>query len=149
MKKIAIVTTVAIALGTASVAQARDPMKDAIKARKSAFTLMAANFGTMGAMAKEKMPFNKDEFAKRAANLEMLSKMPWEFFVPGSDKGNSESKPEVWSKPDEFKAKADEFEKAAAALAVVSKEGDKEATFAQFSKTAKTCKACHKEFKEK
>jgi len=148
MKKIIMVSAVAIALGSASVAQARDPMKDAIKARQSAFTLMAANFGPMGAMAKGKMPFNKDEFAKRAANLEMLSRMPWEFFVPGSDKGRTESKSDVWSKPDEFKAKAEDFEKAAAELAVVSKEGDKEATIAQFRKTAKTCKACHKQFKE-
>jgi cytochrome c556 len=110
---------------------------------------MSANFGPMGAMTKEKMPFDKEEFAKRAANLEMLSNMPWEFFIPGSDKGDSESKPEVWSKPDEFKAKAEDFQKEAAKLAVVSKEGDKEAIGIQFGKTAKTCKACHKAFKEK
>jgi cytochrome c556 len=147
MKRVVITAAVAIALGTASVAQARDPMKDAIKARQSAFTLIAANFAPMGAMAKGKKPFDKDEFAKRAENLEMLSQMSWEFFIPGSDKGNSESKPDVWTKPDEFKAKAEDFEKAVAELAVVSKEGDKEAIFAQFGKTAKTCKACHKAFK--
>ncbi len=150
MKKKAIVTTVVLALGAASavVAKERDPNEAAIAAREAAFTLMVANVGPMGKMAKGKMPFNQEEFAKRAANLDALADMPWEFFIPGSDKGKTEAKPEVWSKADDFKKMADDFQQETAKLVEVSKGGDQEAMFAQFGKTAKSCKACHKEFKE-
>lgn len=149
MKKISVVIAATLALSAVTgTAFARDPIKSAIGARKAAFTLIASNFGPMGAMTKGKIPFNKDEFARRAANLEALSKMPWEYFIAGSDKGDTEAKAAVWSKADEFKTKADEFEKEIAALAQVAQGDDMAAIGAQFGKVAKTCKACHKEFKE-
>lgn len=150
MKKIAIVTAVVIALGSASIASARerDPIKSAIHARKAAFTLIATNLGPMGAMAKGKMPFNKDEFTLRAVNLEALSTMPWEFFIPNSQKG-SESKPSVWENADDFKSKADIFKMKVSDLAQASRSGDEEAMKIRFRKVANTCKDCHKEFKSK
>jgi cytochrome c556 len=149
MKKINVLIAVIIALGSASAVIARDRNEDAIAARKAAFTLIAANFGPMGAMAKKKIPFDKDEFAKRAANVEMLSDMPWEFFIKGSDEGDTKAKPEVWRNASDYEKKADQFRKEVAKLAQFSKTGDKKAMFAQFGKTAKTCKSCHKEYKEK
>ena len=149
MRKTAVITAVIVALGCASVVVAKDRTKGAIAARKAAFTLIATNFGPMGAMAKDKMPFNHEAFTMRAANLEMLAKMPWEFFIPGSEKGRTHAKPEVWSKADDYKKKADEFQQEVAKLAEVSKGDDKKAMFAQVGKVGKTCKACHKEYKEK
>jgi cytochrome c556 len=151
MKKIAFVAAAIVALSAAFtlVAKERDPNERAINAREAAFTLMAANVGPMGAMAKGKMPFDKEQFALRAANLDALSKMPWEFFIPGSDKGKSEAKPEIWSKADDFKKKADEFQQEVAKLVEVSKGDDQDAMFAQLGETAKACKSCHKEYKKK
>lgn len=148
MKKIAIVTATIIALGASSMAMARDPIKSAIHARKSAFTLIAVNVGKMGAMAKGKIPFDKDEFTLRAVNLEALSKMPWEFFIPNSQKG-SEAKPAVWEKADDFKSKREVFEMKVADLAKASRSGDENAMKLKFRKVANTCKACHKEYKSK
>ncbi len=150
MKKISVVTAVVLALcaGAAVADKERDPKEQAVKARKAAFTLMAANVGPMGAMAKGKKPFNQEEFAKRAANLEVLSNMPWEFFIPESNVGKSESKPEVWTKPEEFKKIAEKFQQEVAKLVQSSKGGDQKAMFEQFGTTAKSCKSCHKKFKE-
>ncbi len=150
MKKIAVVTAVVVTLSAASaiVAKERDPKEQAIHAREAAFTLMATNVGPMGAMAKGKKPFSQEEFAKRAANLQALSDMPWEFFIPGTDKGKTEAKPEIWSNPDDYKAKTDKFKQEVAKLVEVSKGGDQKAMFAQFGETAKTCKSCHKEYKK-
>lgn len=147
MKKIAIVTATILSLGVADLAAARDPIKDAIGARQAAFTLIAANVGPMGAIAEGKAPYSQEAFAKRAANLAALSSMPWEFFIPGSDKGKTEAKAEVWSKSEEFKAEADKFQEAAAKLAAVTQSGDEAAIKAQFGATAKSCKSCHKAFK--
>lgn len=151
MKNIVIVTAAVIALSTAGVvvSKERDPNERAIAAREAAFTLMAANFGPMGAMAKGKMPFDQEQFTKRAANLDVLSKMPWEFFIPGSDKGDTEAKPEVWSNPDDFKAKADKFQQEVAKLVEASKGGDQKAMFTQVGETAKSCKSCHEDYKMK
>lgn len=146
MRKSVIALAAIIAMGSASTAIARDPIKSAIKARKAAFTLIAVNLGPMGAMAKDKIPFDKGEFTLRAANLEALSKMPWEYFIPGSQKG-SESRASVWEKADDFKAKAEIFQEKVAALAKVSKGDDVEAMKIQFRKVASTCKSCHKDYK--
>ncbi len=150
MKKIAVVTAAVVALSAASaiVAKERDPKERAIHAREAAFTLMAVNVGPMGAMAKGNMPFNQEEFARRAANLQALADMPWEFFIPGTDQGNTEAKPEIWSNPDDYKAKTEKFQQEVAKLVDASKGGDQKAMFAQFGETAKSCKSCHKEYKK-
>ena len=59
----------------------------------------------MGAVMKGEKPYNKDEFAKLAEQMVELSKQPWQYFPAGSDKGKSEARPEVWSKPAEFKSR--------------------------------------------
>ncbi len=147
MKKIAIVTAAILSLGVADLASARDQNKDAIAARQGAFTLIAANMKPMGAMAEGKVPFSQEAFSKRATNLAALSSMPWEFFIPGSDKGQTEAKAEVWSKSEDFKAEADKFQEAAAKLAAATQSGDEAAIKAQLGDTAKACKSCHKIFK--
>ena len=150
MKKSAIVTAVVLALsaGTAFADKERDPNKQAVKARKAAFTLMASNIAPIGAMAKGKKPFNQEEFAKRAANLAALADMPWEFFIPGSNVGKSESKKAVWKNPEDFKKKTDEFKQEVAKLVEASKGSDQEAMFKQVGATGKSCKSCHKEYKK-
>lgn len=149
MKKIAIAAVALLSLAAGTTASARDPIADSIAARKAAFVLTAANFGPMGAMAEGKMPFDKDIFALRAANVEMLSKMPWEYFIPGSDKGDTKSKPEVWSKAADYKAEIDKFQSEVAKLSLLSKSGDENAMKAQFVAVAKSCKSCHQGFKNK
>ena len=150
MKKIALITAVSIALcaGTAVADKKRDPEKQAIKARQAAFTLMANNIGPIGAMAKGKKPFNQEEFVMRAANLQALSSMPWEYFIPGSNKGKSESKKAVWENPEDFKKKAEEFQQQVAKLVEASKGSDQKAMFEQVGATGKSCKSCHKEYKK-
>lgn len=149
MRKRVILFTTIIALGGAGIvgARERDPVKSAIQAREAAFTLFAANLGPMGAMAKDKIPFDKGQFARRATNLEALSTMPWEFFIPGSQQG-SKAGPRVWEKADDFKVKAEIFQEKVADLAKVAKSGDEKAMREQLRKVATACKACHKQYKE-
>ncbi len=152
MKKSVIALAAVIALGSVSTAIAaqRDPIKSAIKARKAVFTLIATNLGPMGAMTKGDIPFNKETFTLRATNLEALSTMPWEFFIPNSQKGKgSESKAAVWEKADDFKAEIDVFQMKVADLAKAARSGDEAEMKIQFGKVAKTCKSCHKEYKSK
>ena len=145
MRKSTTVFALVVALGSASVVSAgeRDPVKSAIRAREAAFTLFAANIGPMGAMAKNEIPFDKGKFALRATNLEALSKMPWEFFIPGSQKG-SKANSAVWEKSDDFKTKAEIFQEKVTDLAKATENGDQDAMKKRFREVASACKACRK-----
>jgi len=123
--------------------------EDAIKYRKSVMTVISWQFQPLGAMVKGERPFDKDVFAKNAAYLEVLSKMPLEGFVAGSDKGETKAKPEIWTEMDKFKGGMDKLQTETAKLAQVAKTGDMNMIKAQFGETAKSCKACHDNFKSK
>ncbi len=149
MKKFAAAVAGIMALGVVGSALAEDKYDEAIEYRKAAFTMVKWHFGPMGAMAKGKIPFDAKAFAYHAEALAVLSKMPLEGFIEGSDMGETKAKPEVWSKRTDFEAKMQAFEKAAGELAVVAKSGDEGAIKAQFGETGKTCKSCHDDFKNK
>ncbi len=123
--------------------------EDAIKYRKSVMTVISWQFKPLGAMVKGERPFDKDVFIKNAAYLEVLSKMPLEGFVAGSDKGETKAKPEIWAEMEKFKGGMEKLQAETAKLAQVAKTGDMNQIKAQFGETGKTCKACHDNFKSK
>lgn len=149
MNKLTIAAVTVLSMSLAHTATARDAKEDAIKARQAAFTLIAANTGPMGAMMKGEMPFDKKAFAQHADNVAALSPMPWTFFIPGSDKGDTKAKSGVWSDAKDYQAKAEKFQEEAGKLAMVAKSGDESAIKKQFGATVKTCKSCHDDYKSK
>lgn len=133
-------------------AQAQAPFakaEDAIKYRQSALFVMGQHFGRIGAVVKGERPYNKEEVAKNAAIAEQMSSLHWEAFVPGTDKGNTRAKPEIWSNPAQFKSAADKMEQEMHKLATVAKGGDLNSIKTQFGETGKACKACHDDFRKK
>ncbi len=136
--------------GFVGVANAEMSREDyAIKVRKGGFTVMTWYMGPMGRMLKGDMPYDKAQFQRNAEALAFLSKLPKDAFIPGSDKGETKAKPEVWSKADKFKAAYDAMESETAKLAEMSKTANLDALKEQLGKVQKTCKSCHEEFKNK
>ena len=121
----------------------------AIEYRQGVFGAMGWQMGAMLPMVKGEKAFDKAEFAKLSGRLAALSEMPWEGFVPGSDKGNSKAKPELWKEMDKVIAGADKFQAESKKLADLAKGGDEKAIKAQFAEVGKTCKACHDNYKNK
>ncbi len=137
-------------LTTASAADAKKP-EDVVNYRQSVYTIIGWNFGPIGAMMKGEAPFDAAAVTRHAQYVEMMSKAAPEGFPKGTGPDvvkNTEAKPEIWTKPDEFKNKMDSFQQEAAKLTEVAKGGDEKVIKAQFGKTAETCKACHKEFRK-
>ncbi|GIU22813.1 cytochrome c [Shewanella schlegeliana] len=152
MKKTLIMSISAL-LATATLAtsvQANNfkEAEDAIHYRQSAFSLIAYNFGDMGAMLKGKKEYNADVFAKRAENVAALSKLPLEGFVAGSEKGDTEALAKIWSDKADFDAKMKTFQENAAILAVAASKGDKKEIKKAFGNTGKSCKGCHDIYKK-
>lgn len=151
MKRIAASAALAASMMTVtSLAAAQGPKpEDAIEFRQGVYKVIGWYFGPLGAMAKGDMPFDPKIAARNAEIVAQMSKVAPDAFVRGSDTGQTAVKPEVWSKPEEFKAKMEAFQKEAAKLAEVAQAGDFDAVRAQIGETGKTCKACHDDFRKR
>jgi cytochrome c556 len=130
-------------------AQAQMKPEDAIKLRQSTMKLFNFNFGSIGNMVNDKKPYNKDEAIRNATRINVLASQPWEFFIAGTDKGETRAKAEIWKESDKFKATGDKLQAESAKLEQVAKTGDMAALKAQFGATAQVCKNCHDNFREK
>ena len=148
LKHIVLAALAPTLLASAGVAfaQFKKP-EDAIKYRQSAFTVMANSFGKIGAVVKGEAPYNKDDVAKNAAVVAMISTLPWQAFGPGTEGGNA--LPEVWSDNAKFKSASEKMQLAVANLNTVAQSGDQEALKKAFGAAGATCKGCHDDFRKK
>ena len=134
---------------TGVCAQSFQKPEDAIKYRRSAMTVMATHFGVIGAMANGRAPFDAQAAARSADVIALVSHLPFAGFVPGTDKGETRAKPEIWSEQAKFKAGAEKMQDAIGKLAVAAKSGNLDTMKAAFGPAAQTCKACHDDFRKK
>lgn len=81
------------------------------------------------------------DFAPHAASL----------FPPGTgpDVGKTGAKPEIWQSPQDFTAKAGDFQKAAQAFGAAAQGSDLNAIKSAFANLGNTCKACHDKYRAK
>ncbi len=138
-------TVLTISAGLA-FAQFQKP-EDAIKYRQSAFTVMANSFGKINAVVKGDAPFNKDEVAKNAAIVAMMSTLPWQAFGPGTEGGKAES--DIWSNSAKFKVASERMQLAAVDLNKAAQSGDLDSIKKAFGATGASCKNCHDDFRKK
>ncbi len=122
--------------------------EDAIKYRKSAFTVMAAHFGRVAGMANGKIPFDAKMAADNAEIATMMSKLPYAGFVDGSDKGDTKAEPKIWAERDKFNAAATKMQEEMAKLNVAAKGGNIDTIKAAVGDTGKACKACHDTYRK-
>ena len=122
--------------------------EDAIKYRKAAFTVMATHFGRVAGMANGKIPFDAKAAADNAEIASVMSKLPYAGFVAGSDKGETQAEPKIWTEMDKFNAAATKMQDEMAKLNVAAKGGNLDAIKAAVGDTGKSCKACHDNYKK-
>jgi cytochrome c556 len=122
--------------------------EDAIKYRKSAFTVMATHFGRVAGMANGKIPFDAKVAAENAEIATMMSKLPYAGFVDGSDKGETKAEPKIWAEKDKFNAAATKMQEEMVKLNVAAKGGNLDAIKAAAGDTGKACKACHDTYRK-
>ena len=122
---------------------------DAIEYRQGALTVMGHHFGSIGAMVNGKAPFDARLAQANADLVVTLARLPWGAFVEGSDKGDTNARPEIWSQPDKFKAAAQRLQEASVKLAAAAATGKPDNLKAAFSATSEACKSCHDDFRKK
>ena len=145
---LALLTTTCFVAGAVHAQGAPSPGEKALKYRKSAYQVMAWNFGPMAAMAQGKLPYDAAEFSKRAERVAQIAPMLSEGFPAATkDLPHSELKPAMWSNRADFDAKMKDLVDRTATLATVAKAGDFATSKAAFFDTANACKACHDKYK--
>lgn len=122
--------------------------EDAIKYRKSAFSLMGTHFGRVAAMANGRAPYDAKAAADNAALAETMSHLPWVAFADGSDKGETKAKPEIWSDKARFAESAEKLQAELVKLNLAARVGTLEALKPAVSSVAGTCKNCHDNFRQ-
>ena len=149
MKRLFLVMAALASLGTAlpAAAQFAKP-EDAIKYRKAAFTVMAAHFGRVAAMANGRIPFDAKAAADNAEIATMVSKLPYAGFIDGTDKGDTKAKPEIWAERDKFNAAATTMQEEMVKLNAAAKTGNVDSIKAAAGAVGKACKGCHDTYRK-
>lgn len=140
-------TLVALTMSLPAHAQFAKP-EDAVKYRKASFTVMAAHFGRLGAMANGRVPYDAKAAAENADIVATLGKLPWPAFGEGTDKGETRAKPEIWKEAAKYKEASDKMQVEIAKLNTAAKAGNVDALKAAFGPAAASCKACHDNFRK-
>lgn len=144
----ALAAVVSLSAALPAAAQFQKP-EDAVKYRKASFTVMAAHFSRIGAMANGKAPFDAAAAKANAEVVHAMAALPWAAFGEGTNVGDTTALPAVWTEADKFKAGAKKMQDEIAKLDVAAKSGNLDQLKAAFGETAKTCKACHDDFRKK
>lgn len=134
-----------VLLATPALAQFKKA-EDAIEYRQSAFTVMNNHMGRLAAMAKGERPFDAAAAQDSARIVDTMAKLPWEAFVPGSDKGDTGAKPELFQNLAEVKSLSERLNGETAKL--VSAAGDLDTMRKQLGATGAACKACHDKYRD-
>lgn len=121
--------------------------KEAVKEREKLMESFKKDAGTMGKMVKGETPYDAAAFQAAADNLAANADKPWAHYTPESANEESEAKPEVWSKPDEFKQAIEKFTAAAAALKTAAASGKLDDVKKPFGDVGQSCKSCHDTFR--
>lgn len=144
---VAAVALAGMATALPAAAQFAKP-EDAIKYRRGAFTVMAAHFGRVAAMANGRIPFDAKVAADNAEIATMMSRLPYAGFVDGTDKGDTKAKPEIWAEMDKFRAAASKMQDEMVKLNAAAKGGNLDAIKAAAGETGKACKSCHDTYRK-
>ena len=122
--------------------------EDAIRYRQSALFILSQNFGRIGAMVNDKVPFDAAVAKESAAIVSVIGHLPWTAFGPGTDKGaNTKARAEIWSQPDKFVAAQERLTSTLPKLTAAAQTGDKATLKAAFGDAAGACKNCHDSFR--
>jgi len=148
MKKSALAALVVLAAAAIPTVAQQMKAENQVKYRRAAYQLMNLNFSNLEAMAENKKPFNKDEAARNAEFVTLLSTVPKGFFGEGTDK-DTRAKPEIWKNRPDFDARMDKMTNEAAKLPAVVRTGDMAAFKKQVHDLGEACKACHDEYRAK
>jgi cytochrome c556 len=127
--------------------------EQAIKHRRAAFTLMSTYFSRLLQTVEGDRPFDAKLVKRDAEAIEMLSKLPWEGFAPGSERGDANTttraKDEIWFDEEKFQRRVSDLQQKTAALSKAAATGELANLKVAFAAARESCNNCHDQFRKK
>lgn len=149
MPQLMATTALLLTLLAPELAAAQDRRSEqAIKHRRAAFTLMATYTNRLVQMAEGGRPYDAAQALNDAKVLESISRLPWEGFLPGSDKGDTRARDDIWLEDERFQQQARTLQGSATALAKAAETMDVAQLRAALVSLRDACNACHKAFRK-
>lgn len=121
--------------------------EEPIRYRRAVMTMVKRHYEQVSAMAKGKIPMNRDELNRHANYLEMLSRASIDGFVAGSHEGDTKAKPEIWQDWSRFRSQVEKFQADATRLKEAARSGNPDSLKGALADMTRTCKNCHDDFK--
>jgi cytochrome c556 len=129
--------------------QAQDrKIEQAIKHRRAALTLMGTYVNRLVQTADGGRPYDAAKTLADATVVEFLSRLPWEGFVDGSDRGDTRALTDIWLEEERFRKMALDLETRSSALKVAAETGDLKKIKQALGPMRDACNACHKAFRK-
>ncbi|MDE2411262.1 MAG: cytochrome c [Sphingomonadales bacterium] len=145
--RIAMATALAVtswAVFAKPAAPAAPAPQDIVAAREAGMAMSAATLGALKAGSANGAPIKGLGFA--AGALDKWAKAMPALFAPSTRGLPSRAKPEIWTDPAGFAAKAAALASATKALSAAAKTEDKDAFATALASTGAACKGCHDSF---
>jgi cytochrome c556 len=143
IRKIVLVTAMALAVGGAAQAQGIDP----IQTRQTGLDLLAGTFAGIRAVVAANGDVKTLEGPGKA--IKRWGMLFPTLFPAGSDKGETKAAPAIWSDNAGFQKASMALSAAGDTLATAAKAGDAAAVTAAVKGIGDACGACHKEYRLK
>lgn len=142
-----------LVLATSVLAQPAKSQKHAnytTELRQSIFKLLGSNMGTLGAMAKGKIPIDASVVEKNAKRINQLSLMITDYSRINTSQFtvDTEALDNIWQQPELYKNNTDELTKAAQNLIIAAQSNDNATIKKAIGGVGKSCGGCHDNFKK-
>lgn len=121
--------------------------EDAIVYRRNAFSVMQTHFLRLGSMVNGRVPYDAKVAAYNADIVLAMARLPWPAFAEGTGKGDTRTKPGVWTQQVRFADASNKMVGEVVKLNAAAKTGDLDQLKVAFRATAGTCQSCHDAFR--
>lgn len=121
---------------------------DPLKTRQEQMKSIGSSMKLLGQMAKGEVGYEADKAEAAVQKINMSIKGFTDHFPAGSDTGETEASPKIWTDMEAFKKIADNLEMAAAAAVPAAGQG-LDAMRGSLGSIGKNCKECHEGYRIK
>ncbi|MCY1550267.1 Cytochrome C' [compost metagenome] len=117
--------------------------------RQAIFKQMLKTSEDLGGMLRGRIAFNEQRFATGAAELDQLSRKPWQHFPQVKEGDKTRARDDVWQRQERFQQLARDLEASTAALVAATAVTplDSAVLTEPMQRVEDSCKACHEEFR--
>jgi cytochrome c556 len=144
-------TGLALALGAGCALNASAQVKPEVLVdqRVAAMRLQGKYLFPLVAMTQGKVPWDAAIVARNAGYLDVLIKLAWDGFDPGTQGVKSRTLPETYAQPAKFKAAQETMFTEMTKFVAAAKGGNEASTKAAIGDVVKACNGCHDTFRQR